>query len=56
MFGFHGKIVVDSEIPDGTPRKLPNVERMRKLGWKTVTTLWDGIAWTYTDFLTKVTA
>lgn len=52
--GFSGEIVFDDSKPDGTPRKLLNVDRMRKLGWQAKTSLRDGIAKAYADFLTKV--
>jgi len=52
---FKGEIVFDASKPDGTPRKLLNVERMRKLGWQAQTSLRDGIAKAYSDFLTKAT-
>lgn len=49
--GFQGEIVFDSSKPDGTPRKLLSVERMRQLGWKAQTKLEDGIEKAYKDFL-----
>lgn len=53
VVGFEGKIVFDASKPDGTPRKLLNVDRMRGLGWQAQTSLRDGIARAYADFLTK---
>lgn len=53
VVGFKGEIVFDASKPDGTPRKLLNVDRMRQLGWQAQTTLRDGIAQAYVDFLTK---
>lgn len=53
VVGFNGEIVFDASKPDGTPRKLLNVDRLRKLGWQAQTSLRDGIAKAYTDFLTK---
>ncbi len=53
VVGFEGKIVFDASKPDGTPRKLLNVDRMRGLGWQAQTSLRDGIAKAYADFLTK---
>jgi GDP-L-fucose synthase len=49
--GFQGEIVFDSSKPDGTPRKLLSVERMRQFGWKAQTKLQDGIEKAYKDFL-----
>ena len=51
VVGFQGKIEFDADKPDGTPRKLLNVDRMRELGWQAQTSLRDGIARTYQDFL-----
>lgn len=53
VVGFKGEIVFDADKPDGTPRKLLNVDRMRELGWQAQTTLRDGIAKAYADFLTN---
>ena len=53
VVGFNGEIVFDDSKPDGTPRKLLNVDRMRQLGWQAKTSLRDGIAKAYADFLTK---
>jgi GDP-L-fucose synthase len=51
VVGFQGEIVFDSTKPDGTPRKLLSVERMRQLGWQAQTKLQDGIEKAYQDFL-----
>lgn len=53
VIGFKGEIVFDSSKPDGTPRKLLNVDKMRQLGWQAQTSLRDGIAKAYADFLSK---
>jgi GDP-L-fucose synthase len=41
--GFEGKIFWDTSKPDGTPRKLLDVTRINKLGWRAEVTLRDGI-------------
>ena len=56
VVGFKGKLVFDASKPDGTPRKLLDVSRMAKLGWRAKTNLRDGIALTYKDFLVKLEA
>lgn len=56
VVGFKGQIVFDASKPDGTPRKLLNVNRLRALGWQSETSLRDGIAKAYADFLTKAVA
>lgn len=49
--GYEGEIVWDSTKPNGTPRKLMNVSRLEKLGWKSKTVLQDGLSSTYMEFL-----
>ncbi len=48
--GFAGAIRWDTAKPDGTPRKLLEVTRIRKLGWKPAISVEEGIAATYTWF------
>lgn len=45
--GYEGHFSFDSTKPDGTPRKLLNVDKMRALGWTASTTLADGLTRTY---------
>lgn len=54
VVGYNGKIVYEQSQPDGTPRKLLNIERLRSLGWLAKTQLRDGIALTYQDFLSRL--
>lgn len=54
VIGFKGGIVFNTSKPDGTPRKLLNVDRMRALGWQAKTELREGIAKAYKDFTTHV--
>ena len=49
--GFAGHIVFDATKPDGTPRKLLDVSRLRDVGWQAGTSLRDGVASAYRDFL-----
>ena len=51
VVGFQGRIVFDASKPDGTPRKLLDVGRLRELGWCASTGLREGIALAYRDFL-----
>lgn len=53
VIGFEGKLVWDSDKPDGTPRKLLDVSRMTALGWQPRIGLEEGIAASYSDFLTN---
>ena len=51
--GFNGEIVFDPTKPDGTPRKLLSLKRIRQLGWQAQTKMQDGIKKAYQDFLGK---
>lgn len=53
--GFSGTIEWDASKPDGTPRKLMNVDRLKSLGWKANIELNDGIRDTYEWFKTHQT-
>lgn len=55
VVGFNGEIIHDSSKPDGTPRKLMDVSRINKLGWKAKTSLKDGIIQTYNWYLKNIT-
>ena len=48
--GFPGRIVFDAGKPDGTPRKLLDVSRLKALGWSARIGLRDGIASTFEDY------
>jgi GDP-L-fucose synthase len=50
VVGFNGEIVFDSSKPDGTPRKLLDVSRLNRLGWRPRIALKTGIASTYAWF------
>jgi len=45
--GFTGEIVFDSSKPDGTPRKLMDVSRLKQMGWSAKISLKDGLEDTY---------
>jgi GDP-L-fucose synthase len=49
--GFAGGIRWDKSKPDGTPRKLLDVTKIRGMGWKPKVAIEDGIATTYDWFL-----
>ena len=52
--GHQGKIFWDANKPDGTPRKLMDVSKMKELGWQYSTELEDGIKKTYQWFLENI--
>lgn len=51
IVGYRGKILWDASKPNGTPRKLLDVSKAERLGWKYKTELADGIRMAYDDFL-----
>jgi GDP-L-fucose synthase len=50
VVGFTGKFVQDTAKPDGTMRKVMDVSRIRRLGWKHKVSMRDGIALAYVDY------
>ncbi|TAG51774.1 MAG: GDP-L-fucose synthase [Cytophagales bacterium] len=52
--GFEGDLKFDNSKPDGTPRKLLDVSKLEKLGWKAKTSLEDGLKLTYKDYLSTI--
>ena len=51
LVGYKGGISYDTTKPDGTPRKLLDVSKLRGLGWEAKTPLRKGIEQTYGWFL-----
>lgn len=49
--GFQGRIATDPDKPDGTPRKLLDVSRLKAMGWKAGIGLDEGLRSTYAWFL-----
>jgi GDP-L-fucose synthase len=54
VVGFDGELSWDKTMPDGTPRKLLDLSKLRGLGWTPTIPLRDGIAQTYEWFLKNV--
>ena len=54
IIGYEGQISWDSSQPDGSPRKLLDVSKLRSLGWEASVSLQDGIQLAYEDFLKSV--
>jgi GDP-L-fucose synthase len=54
VVGYRGKFTFDTSKPDGAPRKLLDVGRLRALGWTAKTSLEDGFAQTYDWFLQNI--
>lgn len=53
VVGYKGKFVHDASKPDGTMRKVMDVGKINGLGWKATTSLKDGIALSYEDFVSQ---
>ena len=49
--GYTGEIIWDTNKPDGTPRKMLDVSKLKNLGWEYKTELEEGIQLAYRDFL-----
>lgn len=54
IVGFVGAIRFDSAMPDGTPRKLMNSQRLKNLGWQPRVDLYEGLTMAYQDFLSTI--
>ena len=54
VIGYTGKINFDMSRPDGTPRKLLDVSRLKALGWQAMTQLRAGIETTYKWYLSNI--
>ena len=51
VVGFKGRIAYDASQPDGTPRKLMDVSRLRSAGWQARTPLEEGLRTAYAEFV-----
>jgi GDP-L-fucose synthase len=54
IVGFKGGLTFDAGKPDGTMRKVMDVSRINKLGWKRTMQLKDGVRLSYQDMLSKI--
>lgn len=54
VVGYEGEIVFNTQMPDGTPRKLLDSSRLLNMGWKHKTELEEGLKLSYNDFLNRV--
>ena len=56
VVGFRGELVFDASKPDGTPRKLLDISLVTQLGWTPRTSLREGLAETYAEFVERAYA
>ena len=54
--GYQGEIIFDSNMSDGTPRKLMDVGRLNSLGWKAKIKIKSGLAVAYEDYIQSETS
>ncbi|XZE55486.1 GDP-L-fucose synthase family protein [Planctomycetaceae bacterium SH139] len=55
VVGYEGEIVTDPSRPDGTPRKVTDVSRLRELGWRHRISFEQGLTSTYASFQEELT-
>jgi GDP-L-fucose synthase len=55
VVGFEREVIFDSSKPDGTPRKLLDISRIKSMGWQPSVSLREGLAMTYKYFLEDYT-
>jgi GDP-L-fucose synthase len=53
IVGFEGSVKWNTDIPDGTPRKLLDVSKLTGMGWKPTVGLKEGIKMAYADFVNR---
>lgn len=53
VVGYQGSLIFDLTKPDGTPRKLLDVSKLHKMGWKHQVELRDGVDLAYKDYIQK---
>ncbi|MGF1600510.1 MAG: GDP-L-fucose synthase family protein [Thermosynechococcaceae cyanobacterium] len=51
VVGFEGELIFDTAKPDGTPRKLLDLSKLEKTGWRAKTSLKEGLEQTYQWFI-----
>src|SRR6267378_685330 len=56
VVGFSGELVFDASKPDGTPQKLLDISLVTQLGWTPRTSLREGLAETYAEFVQRAYA
>jgi len=53
IVGYNGDIYFNTDMPDGTPKKLLDVSKIKEIGWVANTSLRDGITKTYKNYETE---
>lgn len=55
VIGYNGKILFDNSQPNGTPRKLLDITKIKSMGWEPKIDLKEGLTQTYQIFLKELT-
>jgi len=53
VVGYEGKLTFDAEKPDGAPRKMIDITKLKKMGWEYTVDLKDGLKKTYIWYLNQ---
>lgn len=53
VVGYQGEIVMDASKPDGTPRKLTDISKLKAMGWEPKIDLEEGLKQTYEWYKTS---
>lgn len=53
VVGYKGEVIFDSSKPDGAPRKVLDVSKLKKLGWQASISLKEGIKKTYESYISR---
>ncbi len=56
VVGFAGEILTDPSKPDGTPRKLTDISKLKATGWQPSIDLEEGVRRTYADYVASLAA
>ena len=54
VVGYEGKLTFDAEKPDGAPRKMIDITKLKKMGWEYSVDLKEGLIDTYKWYLDKI--
>ena len=54
IIGYEGDIIWDKSKPDGTPRKLLDISKLKRIGWSPNTKLEEGIKLTFQSYIKEI--
>ena len=53
IIGYKGRVIFDQSFPDGTPRKLLDISKIKAIGWKPTISLKEGLKKTIEWYITN---